>query len=56
MAFLNPVGILICVFAMMLVLPYPIGGFIAPAFLNISTLIFFVCQLVVLKQKNKVFI
>lgn len=56
MAFLNPVGILICVFLMMLVLPYPIGGFIAPAFLNISTLTFFICQLVIFKQKDKVLI
>lgn len=53
MAFLNPVCILICVFVVMLVLPYPIGGFVAPAFLNISTLTFFTCQLFVLKRRNK---
>lgn len=50
MAFLNPVCILICVFVVMLVLPYPIGGFIAPAFLNISTLIFFTSQLLIVKS------
>lgn len=52
MAFLNPMCILVSVFIVMLVLPYPIGGFIAPAFLNLSTLIFLVSQLLVLRCKK----
>lgn len=52
MAFFNPLCILICVFVVTLILPYPIGGFIAPAFLNLSTLTFFTIQLSMIKRRN----
>lgn len=45
MAFFNPIGVMIMMFPIVFILPYPIGGYIAPAYLNISTLVFFVITL-----------
>ena len=41
MALLNPLCVLIILFPFVFILPAPIGGFIAPAYLNITTLVFF---------------
>lgn len=41
MSLFNPAFILLYTFIMILPISNPIGGFVAPAFLNISTLIFF---------------
>ncbi|MCM0649446.1 hypothetical protein NBE98_13855 [Clostridium swellfunianum] len=42
MAFFNPICILIYIYPLLIIAPKPIGGFIAPAFLNLTTLIFFI--------------
>ena len=41
MALLNPLCVMIFLFPFVFMLPAPIGGFIAPAYLNITTLVFF---------------
>lgn len=38
----NPLSIFILMYLIIILIPSPIGGFIAPAYLNISTLIFFI--------------
>lgn len=45
MAVFNPIGVLAITFPFIFILPYPIGGYIAPAYLNISTMIFFIVTL-----------
>lgn len=47
MAVFSPLAIVLIVLPLIFLLPYPVGGFIAPACLNISTLIFFLLTLVV---------
>lgn len=41
MAFLNPLSIFLYTYLIILPIPKPAGGYVAPAFLNLSTLIFF---------------
>ncbi|MDF2881468.1 MAG: hypothetical protein K0R54_2025 [Clostridiaceae bacterium] len=53
MALLNPASILLYTFIMILPIPNPIGGFVAPAFLNISTLIFFTFSTFIVYVKLK---
>ncbi|MBC8061351.1 MAG: hypothetical protein H7Y18_11905 [Clostridiaceae bacterium] len=45
MVFFNPFSIIFCVFLIIVLIPAPVGGFIAPTFLNLSTLIFFTTSL-----------
>ncbi|MDV3427628.1 MAG: hypothetical protein LIR50_11505 [Bacillota bacterium] len=52
MAGFNPGFTLVYTYLIILIMPYPIGGFLAPAFLNISTLIFMTLSLTVI-GKNK---
>jgi hypothetical protein len=47
MAVFNPVGVTVMAFPPVFMLPYPVGGYIAPAYLNISTMIFFIMTLAV---------
>lgn len=42
MAIFNPLCIVLFTFPLVFILPAPIGGYIAPAYLNLSTMIFFV--------------
>lgn len=53
MALLNPLGVLVYVFLSVLVLPSPIGGYIAPAFLNLSTLVFLILSTSIVYRKLK---
>ena len=53
MAILSPMAIVVFTFAILLLMPSPIGGYVAPAFLNISTVIFFVLTLVVTYKRVK---
>jgi len=41
MAILNPICLLTILFPFIFLLPAPVGGFIAPAYLNISTIVFY---------------
>lgn len=56
MAIFNPMGIIIMTFPLVFAIPYPVGGYVGPAYLNISTMIFFILTLTVgykkMKQKN----
>lgn len=47
MAIFNHLCVVLFVFPIILVLPYPIGGYIGPAILNISTMVYFIITLVV---------
>ncbi|MHB8127425.1 MAG: DUF6796 family protein [Mobilitalea sp.] len=53
MAIFNPLCIVLYTFPIVFILPSPIGGYIAPAYLNLSTLLFFTITLVVLYKKMK---
>lgn len=53
MAIFNPIGVVVMTFPFVFILPYPIGGYIAPAYLNISTMIFFIITLAVGFKKIK---
>jgi len=51
MAILNPLCIVIFIFPLIFILPAPIGGFIAPAYFNISTMLFFSFSTTVIYKK-----
>lgn len=53
MAVFNPAFTLVYTYFIILLMPYPIGGYLAPAFLNISTLVFMTISLFVIKDKIK---
>jgi hypothetical protein len=53
MAIFSPLSIVIFTFPLVFLLPYPIGGYIAPAYLNISTMIFFILTIAVGYRKLK---
>jgi hypothetical protein len=53
MAILNPLCVLLFMFPIVFILPAPIGGFIAPAYINISTMVFFVFSTTVIYKKIK---
>ena len=53
MAIFNPLCIVLYTFPLVFILPAPIGGYIAPAYLNLSTLLFFIITLVVVRKKMK---
>jgi len=53
MAIFNPLCIVLYTFPFVFILPSPIGGYIAPAYLNLSTLLFFIITLVVGYNKMK---
>lgn len=51
MALLNPFIVLVILFPIIFSLPYPIGGYVAPAFFNIATLVFFtISTFIILKR------
>lgn len=53
MAIFNPGFTLIYTYLIIFLMPYPIGGYLAPAFLNISTLIFMTLSLLTISKKIK---
>jgi hypothetical protein len=53
MAFFSPVCVLLYMYPVVLIAPKPLGGFIAPAFLNLATLVFFVMSTVTVYKKQK---
>ena len=53
MAILNPLCVSIFLFPFVFILPSPIGGFIAPAYLNITTLVFYGFTTSLWKRYNK---
>jgi hypothetical protein len=53
MAIFNPMGIIIMTFPLIFAIPYPVGGYVGPAYLNISTMIFFIITLTVAYKKMK---
>lgn len=53
MALLNPICIWIYTYLIVLPIPFPIGGFVAPAFLNLSTLIFFTFSTFIVYKKSR---
>jgi hypothetical protein len=42
MAFFSPICVLFYMYPVILIAPKPVGGFVAPAFLNLSTMIFYI--------------
>ena len=54
MAILNPLCVLIFVFPIIFILPAPIGGFLASAYVNISTMVFFSISTFVIYKRLKV--
>lgn len=54
MAILNPLSVLILVFPIIFILPAPIGGFLASAYVNISTMVFFSISTFVIYKRLKV--
>lgn len=54
MAIFNPLAIVFFTFPLVFAIPAPIGGYIAPAYLNLSTLVFFTLTLKVVYKKIKV--
>lgn len=51
MAILNPICVLLFTFPFIFILPAPIGGYIGPAFFNISTMIYFILSTTVIYKK-----
>lgn len=51
MALFNPPCVLLYIYPLLLIAPKPIGGFIAPAFLNLATLIFLILSTVTVYKK-----
>ncbi|MHB8063712.1 MAG: DUF6796 family protein [Ruminiclostridium sp.] len=54
MAILNPICVLLFVFPIIFAIPAPFGGFIAPTYMNISTMIFLTFSTVVIYKKLKI--
>lgn len=52
MAIFSPIGVILITFPVILAFPYPIGGYIAPASINITTLIFFLITRVLYNKKE----
>jgi len=53
MALFSPAFTLMYTYLIILLIPYPFGGYLAPAFLNISTLVFMTLSLYVISDKIK---
>ncbi len=53
MAIFSPMAVMIITVPLIFLIPYPVGGYIAPASLNVSTMVFFVLILVVGYKKMK---
>lgn len=51
MALFNPLCVLLYMYPVVLIAPKPIGGFIAPAFLNLATLVFFILSTITVYKK-----
>ena len=51
MALLSPICVYLYIYVMIMRLPDPVGGFIAPAFLNFSTLIFYIISTSIVYKK-----
>lgn len=54
MAILNPVCVLLFLFPIIYIAPAPVGGFIAPTYMNLSTMVFFIFSTVVIYKKLRV--
>lgn len=52
MAVFSPIGIILIIFPVILAFPYPIGGYIAPACLNIATFMFFLITRICYKKSR----
>lgn len=53
MAILNPICILFFTFLIILILPAPAGGYVAPTYMNISTFVFLLFSVLVIYKKLK---
>lgn len=51
MALFNPIFVLFYTYLIILFMPHPVGGFVAPAFLNLATLIFFILSTVTVYKR-----
>lgn len=51
MALFSPICLLLYMYPVVLIAPKPVGGFIAPAFLNLATLVFFILSTVTVYKK-----
>ena len=53
MAFLNPFFVIVLIFPFIFSLATPIGGFIAPTFLNLAVVIFFTLSTIIIYKKTE---
>jgi len=53
MVILNPLCILLFMFPIIFLIPAPVGGFIAPTYMNVSTMVFLTFSTVVIYKKLK---
>jgi hypothetical protein len=51
MALFNPMFVLVYTYLIILFIPHPVGGFVAPAFLNLATLMFFIFSTVTVYRR-----
>ena len=51
MSLLNPICILLFMYCLIIILPAPIGGFVAPAYINLSTIAFLILSTVTVYRK-----
>lgn len=51
MALFNPMLVLIYTYLIILFIPHPVGGFVAPAFLNLATLFFLILSTITVYRK-----
>lgn len=51
MAFLNPLSVFLIMFPLIVIIPAPLGGFIAPTYLNASTMVFISISTTVIFKK-----
>jgi hypothetical protein len=54
MAFLSPICVLFYTFLLVLPIPHPLGGFLGPAFLNLSTLIFLTFSTIIVYKRLRI--
>jgi hypothetical protein len=52
MAFFNPMCVLFYMYILIIFIPHPVGGFVAPAFLNFATLVFLVLSTITVYKSS----
>ena len=53
MALINPICVFVFMLPFILWIPAPVGGYVAPAYLNLSTMVFMCCSTIVIYKRLK---